>query len=165
MENASRRPPHPERVPGDRCPEYGSPFKADFRQISTVSQETVRRPVKHLWETARRRKYWPGGVQDEAKRGQDEAKRAPEAPRQAKVRGLCVFLRFFPIFGRVLDGPRRPRGSPRGPRSAQERPKTVQKEIREAPRSVRSAAQEAFKQNIEKTSVFSHKPLVSEVTA
>ena len=66
------------------------------------------------------------------------------------------------------SGPRaaqeRPREPQERPRGAQESPKSVQKRGREAPRRLLNAVLEAFKRDIEKTSVFSAIPHGVEVT-
>ena len=72
---------------------------------------------------------------------------------------------FGTVLGRSLDGSRRPRGAPRDPKGGQERAKASPRETQEDPKSVRSVAQEALKQNIEKTYVFSANPLEVRVTA
>ena len=57
---------------------------------------------------------------------------------------------FWPRLGRPEVAKRQPKRPQECPREAQDR----QKEIRDAPRRARSAAQEAFKPDIEKTIVF-----------
>ena len=82
------------------------------------------------------------------------AKTRPREPQKHQERQKCVvcafFFDFWPRLGRPEVAKRQPKRPQECPREAQDR----QKEIRDAPRRARSAAQEAFKPDIEKTIVF-----------
>ena len=110
--------------------------------VPESSQNRPKMGVRRLLGPSRASPERPRSVQepqDAPKSAPRAHKRAPRAPQQS---------------------PREPQERPRG---AHERPKTIQKRAPEAPRRVRSAAQEGFRRDIEKTSVFAARPHGPEV--
>ena len=123
-------------------------------------------------ETRNRPKYCPGGEKMRPRGAKTGPRQGQERPRSTRKARKNIFLYFFRFFLSSCAPEERPRAPQEGPKSAQERPrepqegpKSVPRGPQERPKRLPRGSQERSKRDIEKTIVFSWKPLGREITA